>query len=48
MLGLAGSASTFFSLRASRSHCIYFVTEFLQWKTTAAYPVPRIYSDLDS
>ena len=40
--------SAFFTFQASRSHCIFFVTGYLQWYTTAAYPVPRIYSSLDS
>jgi len=40
--------SASFTLRASRSHPIYFVTAQARWTTTASCAVPRIYSDLDS
>jgi len=40
--------SASFTLRASRSYRIYFVTTQSRWTTTASCVVPRICGNLDS
>jgi len=40
--------SASFTLRASRSYRIYFVTAQSWWRTTASCAVPRIYGNLNS
>jgi len=38
----------FFTIEASQYYCICFVTGHSQWRTTPSWPVPRIFSNLDS